>query len=371
MPCSQADRCNRYARRNGARAAWFAPARHVADLIAKIGLIGANDRLIAFADEFEDAFRTPALAGRVIFAPDPASDTFLRLTGADAVCEDGAPERSGDHVPAGSPASYAYPAGIHSARTFWLVPSIGGVGLRVADIPALASAAKRVGAVLMVDNTVPGGFGCHPLELGAHIAFEALDRVAAGRLRTKAVAVSVAPQMRGRRRHAVAQPEAEDAYRLLAFSLGLPEQPSPALMLDADDLEAVASGLETVDERMQRHADHARALAEYLACHPRVGCVRYPGLASHPDHALAERALMHGFGPAVDFSLLGSAQEAPCAACERFVASCASAHRDATAGGADTRMSVVEAKGCACVRIFAGTDDPYAVIDGIDRVLPS
>lgn len=63
-------------------------------------------------------------------------------------------------------------------------------------------------------------------------------------------------------------------------------------------------GLSSLDARMQAHFDRARALAEYLAANEMVRNVRYPGLTSHPDHAIATGILEHGFGPAVEFDLI-------------------------------------------------------------------
>ena len=77
-------------------------------------------------------------------------------------------------------------------------------------------------------------------------------------------------------------------------------------MLDmpADEAGVLERGLDSLDVRMQAHFDRARALAEYLAANEMVRNVRYPGLSSHPDHAVATGILEHGFGPAVDFDLI-------------------------------------------------------------------
>ena len=113
----------------------------------------------------------------------------------------------------------------------------------------------------------------------------------------------------------------------------------------------------------------AHAIAAYLACHPAVGHVFYPGLASHPDRGLAPNVLLHGFGPAIDVALQGAPEEPMAARHERFCAHCACANRDAAAGGSRTRMSVVAAGELAYLRIFAGTDDPLAIVDSLDQAL--
>lgn len=366
----QAELAEAYARAQGGRAAWFSYAENACDMLAKIGIVAPEDHLIVCADDFSASFERHFRWGRCSFVAEPTPDAFLTASGWGSAGSD-VPLGSGDDrlVAEGSPASYAYPAGVHASRTFWFVSTIGCTCLRVPDIRELAHAAARVGALLIVDNTVASVFGCHPIELGAHICLEALDRVAAGMLERKAVAVTVAPAVSGRGRRRIVHPESEDAYRLIAFGLGDPDDPSSFGMLSPDDLSAVAWGLDSLAYRMQMHNDHARAIAEFLSCHPRVAHVFYPGLRSHADAAHAPRVLMHGFGPAIDFSLLGTCGESPADAARRFVADCACANRDAPAGGSKTRMSVVACNDAAYVRIFVGTDDPLAVVDGLDRAL--
>ena len=134
-----------------------------------------------------------------------------------------------------------------------LIDMIGGAGLRVADVRSVAADVHDAGGRLFADITVPSHFGCHAFDLGVDVQLEALDRIAAGRLSRKVVAVS----SRG------VLPVAGDR-------------------LSAADLDAIAQGLDSAPERMQRHFDHARALAEYLSCCEGLGLVAYPGLPCHP-----------------------------------------------------------------------------------------
>jgi O-acetylhomoserine (thiol)-lyase len=64
-------------------------------------------------------------------------------------------------------------------------------------------------------------------------------------------------------------------------------------------------GLETLSLRVQRHADNALALAEWLESHPQVSWVSYPGLPSHPYHENAKRYLSNGFGCVLSFGVAG------------------------------------------------------------------
>jgi cystathionine beta-lyase/cystathionine gamma-synthase len=75
------------------------------------------------------------------------------------------------------------------------------------------------------------------------------------------------------------------------------------------DCYLVLRGLKTLGVRMRRHVESARGIAEWLARHPRVGRVRYPGLVSHEGHALAERQ-MSGPGGMISFELSGSLAQA-------------------------------------------------------------
>ena len=236
---------------------------------------------------------------------------------------------------------------------WWFVNSIGGFGLRVPDLRALGRAAREAHALLVVDNTVAGVFGCDPLRLGAVLSLEALDRVCAGDAPHKLVAVSVARSQLKRHRVDAA---AECAHALLK-GCGLVK-----LDLPADEAGVLECGLDSLDARMQAHFDRARALAEYLAANEMVHAVRYPGLSSHPDHAVATGILEHGFGPAVEFDLIErSAGDLFDALPGEF--------RTSPAGGATTRLSAPRGKQGCTIRLFAGTDNPLQVAATLDNAL--
>ena len=235
----------------------------------------------------------------------------------------------------------------------WFVNAVGGFGLRVPDLRALGRAAREAHALLVVDNTVASAFGCDPLRLGAALSLEALDRVCAGDAPRKLVAVSVARSQLKRHRVDAA---AECAHVLLE-GRGLAKLDMPA-----DEAGVLERGLDSLDVRMQAHFDRARALAEYLAANEMVCNVRYPGLSSHPDHAVATGILEHGFGPAVEFDLIErSAGELFDALPGEF--------RTSPAGGATTRLSAPRGKQGSTIRLFAGTDDPLIVAAILDNAL--
>ena len=189
--------------------------------------------------------------------------------------------------------------------------------------------------------------------MGAVLSLEALDRVCAGKAPRKLVAASVARSQLKRHRVDAAT---ECAHALFAGCGAL------ALDLSTEDADVLERGLSTLDARMQAHFDRARALAEYLAANEMVRNVRYPGLSSHPDHAVATGILEHGFGPAVEFDLI------ECGARELFDA-LPGEFRTSPAGGATTRLSAPRGKQGSTIRLFAGTDNPLVVAATLDNAL--
>ena len=295
-----------------------------------LGIVQPGDRLVAFADDFADAFARGFDACDVVLVGEPSVAAFTAASeGFDASFDAG-----GSHL-------------------WWFVNSIGGFGLRVPDLRALGRAAREARALLVVDNTVAGIFGCDPLRLGAVLSLEALDRVCAGEAPRKLVAVSVSRSQL--KRHRV-DASAECAHALLE-GCGL-----PVLDLSADESEVLECGMSSLDTRMQAHFDRARALAEYLAANEMVRDARYPGLTSHPDHAMATGILEHGFGPAVEFNLIG------CNAGE-FFSMLPGEFRTSPAGGAITRLSAPRGKQGSTIRLFAGTDNPLQVAATLDNAL--
>lgn len=358
MPQTSSELAHGFSRVAGARASWFVAARNVPEAIAKLGLIGPSDRLVVRATDFSSAFLRHFGSGVLTFAQDVTPEAFLDATRTPAH-----PAATGALAPreAGH-TSYADGAGARYDRVFWFVNSIGCRGLAVPDLRALSLAAREAGALLLVDNTVASPFCCQPLALGAHISFEALDRVAEGCLRAKAVAISVARDVVGKGRKQHAEPLAHDAYCLLAQRLG-GEFSQVRFNVAEDDLGRIAQGMETLDARMQRHMDNARVIAEYLAANPFVPRVAYPGLKSHPCHETAARILQHGFGPALDFELPYGVTAGG------FLKRCSRSGRSYAAGGPHTRMSALDGDDGHYIRLFAGVDDPLDIVDSLDQAM--
>lgn len=319
-----------WALRAGARGARLLTASHVPAALSILGVVRPGDRLVAFADDFADAFARGFDGCDVALVGSTSAEAFAAASeGFDALFD-----AEGPHL-------------------WWFVNSIGGLGLRVPDLRALGRAAREAHALFVVDNTVASAFGCDSLRLGAALSLEALDRVCAGDAPRKLVAVSVARSQLKRHRVDAA---AECAHALLE-GCGLAKLDMPA-----DEAGVLERGLGSLDVRMQAHFDRARALAEYLAANEMVRNVRYPGLSSHPDHAAATGILEHGFGPAVEFDLIErSAGKLFDALPGKF--------RTSPAGGAATRLSAPRGKQGSTVRLFAGTDNPLIVAAALDNAL--
>lgn len=319
-----------WALRTGAREARLLAASHVPAALSQLGIVRPGDRLVAFADDFADAFAHGFDACDVAMVGEPSVAAFAAASeGFDASFDAEWP------------------------HLWWFVNSIGGFGLRVPGLRALGRAAREAHALFVVDNTVASAFGCDSLRLGAVLSLEALDRVCAGKAPRKLVAASVA-RSQLKRHHVDAV--AECAHALLE-GCGLVKLDMPA-----DEAGALERGLDSLDVRMQAHFDRARALAEYLAANEMVRNVRFPGLSSHPDHAVATGILEHGFGPAVEFDLIErSAGELFDALPGEF--------RTSPAGGATTRLSSPRGKQGSTIRLFAGTDDPLVVASALDNAL--
>ena len=319
-----------WALRADAREARLVAAPHVPAALSQLGIVRPGDRLVAFADDFTEAFAHGFDGRDVALAGSPSADAFA----AASEVFDASFDAEGPHL-------------------WWFVNSIGGFGLRVPDLRTLGRAAREAHALLVVDNTVASAFGCDPLRLGAVLSLEALDRVCAGKAPRKLVAASVARSQLKRHRVDAA---AECAHALFTGCGAL------SLDLSTEEADVLEHGLPSLNVRMQAHFDRARALAEYLAANEMVRNVRYPGLSSHPDHAVATGILEHGFGPAVEFDLIErSADDLFDVLPGEF--------RTSPAGGATTRLSAPRGKQGSTVRLFAGTDDPLVVASALDNAL--
>jgi cystathionine gamma-lyase/cystathionine beta-lyase/cystathionine gamma-lyase/homocysteine desulfhydrase len=154
--------------------------------------------------------------------------------------------------------------------------------LRLTDLSAIADLAHAHGLSLVVDNTFASPYVQRPLSLGADIVLHSTTKYLNGH--SDGVGGIVVAQR-------------DEDIEWLRFV-----QNAAGAILGPFDAWLVLRGTKTLPLRMERHNANALALAEYLAGHPKVKKVYYPGLATHPQRALAERQ-MRGFGGMLAFDV--------------------------------------------------------------------
>ncbi|HET9152428.1 MAG TPA: PLP-dependent aspartate aminotransferase family protein [Gemmatimonadales bacterium] len=164
--------------------------------------------------------------------------------------------------------------------------------LRVVDVDAVAQAAREAGLALLVDATFASPVNFRPLEHGADVVITSATKYLNGHSDVIAGAVAGTGSF------------IEEVTRLMRL-WGQAIDPHAAWLLDR--------GLRTLAVRMQRHNENGLAVAQWAEEHPRIAAVHYPGLESHPDHAIA-RATLGGFGGMVGLEIRGGVR-----ATERFL----------------------------------------------------
>jgi len=155
--------------------------------------------------------------------------------------------------------------------------------LRLVDLERAAEFARRHGLVAMVDNTFATPLLQKPLTLGFDVVLHSATKYLGGHSDIIAGA-------------AVGSRERIAVVREMVIELGGSMDPQAAFLLDR--------GIKSLAVRVARHSENALAVARFLEKHPKVARVHYPGLKSHPDHALARRQ-MRGFGGMMAFDLKG------------------------------------------------------------------
>ena len=159
----------------------------------------------------------------------------------------------------------------------------------IVDIRELADLAHRHASLLVVDNCFCTPALQRPLELGADIVVHSATKYLDGQGRALGGAVLGDKERVGK-----------DVYGILRNG-GITMSPFNAWIF--------LKGLETLSLRMKAHCDNAMQLAQWLTTHPNIAAVHYPGLASHPQHELAQRQ-QSGFGGIVSFVVNGGQEAA-------------------------------------------------------------
>ncbi len=158
----------------------------------------------------------------------------------------------------------------------------------LADLPALRAFCDRHGLQFIVDNTFLSPYLLRPLEHGADLVVHSGTKYISGHGDTVAGVLAGSAEKMQR-------------ARLKLDSFGQCISPFNAWL--------VLRGVRSLPLRMRQHSANALAVASFLAEHPKVEWVRYPGIAAHPQHSLAQTLLKDGFGGMMAVKLLGGAQE--------------------------------------------------------------
>jgi cystathionine beta-lyase/cystathionine gamma-synthase len=207
-----------------------------------------------------------------------------------------------------APAALLGPA----SRVLWFESPINPT-LRCVDIAGLAGLCRSRGVTCVVDNTFASPVNQRPLDLGVDLVMHSATKYLNGHSDVTAGA--------------------------LVGSRALIDRLQPARKLFGGVLEpmsayALARGMKTLGIRVARQNDSAMRVAGWLEKHPRVTRVFYPGLPSHPDHAIAKRQ-MSGFGGMVTFDVAGG-YEAACRVYDRLSV----IQRAASLGGVESLCSL-------------------------------
>jgi cystathionine gamma-lyase len=156
--------------------------------------------------------------------------------------------------------------------------------LKLTDIRTISEIAKKKNIVVVVDNTFMSPYFQRPLELGADIVVHSATKYIGGH---SDMVGGIAVTSNG---------EIAEKLAFLSNSMGAIQGPF-------DSFLALRS-LKTLPLRMKAHAENAQKIAQYLESHEQVDKVIYPGLESHPQHALAKKQ-MSGFGGMITFFIKG------------------------------------------------------------------
>ncbi len=160
--------------------------------------------------------------------------------------------------------------------------------MKIIDIKATATIAKKHGVLLAVDNTFATPYLQQPLDLGADIVMHSATKYIGGHSDLVMGALMVKDKE-------------------LADKLYFIQNASGAVCGPQDSFLALR-GIKTLHVRMQRHCENGKAVAEYLATHPKVEKVYWPGFENHPNHDIA-KSQMKDFGGMISFTTKGNDYE--------------------------------------------------------------
>jgi cystathionine beta-lyase len=157
--------------------------------------------------------------------------------------------------------------------------------MNIIDVAAMSNIAKKANALLCVDNTFATPYLQTPLDLGADIVMHSVTKYLGGHSDVVMGALVTA-----------SDDIAKEIYRI--------QNSSGAVAAPMDSFLALR-GIKTLHLRMQCHCENGEKVAKFLANHPKVESVYWPGFTTHPNHDVAVKQ-MRGFGGMISFSLVGN-----------------------------------------------------------------
>jgi cystathionine beta-lyase/cystathionine gamma-synthase len=160
--------------------------------------------------------------------------------------------------------------------------------MNIIDISACSVIAKKHNLLLAVDNTFATPYLQTPLDLGADIVMHSVTKYLGGHSDVVMGALVVKDEALSK-----------EMYRI---------QNSSGAVCGPMDSFLVLRGIKTLHLRMERHCENGKKVAEFMASHPKVDKVYWPGFPSHPNHEVAKKQ-MRGFGGMISFTLKGNKLE--------------------------------------------------------------
>ncbi len=279
----------RVAALEGGAAALVTSSGQAAETLAILNIAGAGDHIVASASLYGGTYNLlhytlPRLGIETTFV-DPADPANFRAA-----------------IQPNTKAVYA--------------ESLGNPKNDMLDLEAVAAIAHEANLPFIVDNTVTTPYLLRPIEWGADIVIHSLTKFLGGHGTSIGgiIVDSGKFDWASGRFPQYTQPDPSyhglvpvEGFGKLAYILKARVQLLRDIGAALSPFNAfmILQGVETLGLRVQRHSDNAMKVAQFLAAHPAVNWVNYPGLPDHPTHALAQKYLRHGFGAIIGFGING------------------------------------------------------------------
>ncbi len=194
--------------------------------------------------------------------------------------------------------------------------TLGNPLVNVFPLEAAAKIAREYHIPLMIDNTLATPYLCRPFEWGANIITHSTTKYTGGHGTSMGGVIVDGGNFDWNHERFPNFVEPDPSYHGVSYAddfgpLAFISKARAGILRDIGACQSpfnswlLIQGLETLSLRMERHVSNAQAVAKFLEKHPKVNWVKYPGLASHPDHELAKKYLPKGPGAMLGFGVKG------------------------------------------------------------------